>query len=261
MKNILLTIEYDGTDFHGWQRQPGKRTVQGEIEKTLSKLLRQDITITATSRTDSGVHALGQRANVKGNFGIPIERIPLAANNMLAGDVRIKSAEEVELDFHARFDAVGKKYIYLIRNASYDLMQRNFCYHIEKELDFQSMKEAVKYLVGAHDFKSFMAAGGKVPESTVRTIYSANLTVEPINEGRKIIFEVRGNGFLYNMVRIIVGTLVDIGLGKIPSSDMKDIIESCNRSRAGHTAPPQGLYLSEIYFDHVELQRSLDSVN
>ncbi|NLY70565.1 MAG: tRNA pseudouridine(38-40) synthase TruA [Clostridiales bacterium] len=261
MKNILLTIEYDGTNFHGWQRQPGQRTVQGEIEKVLSKLFRQEVTITATSRTDSGVHALYQKANFKGDFGIPTERIPLAANNLLSGDVRIKSAEEVDLDFHARFDAVGKKYIYIIRNASYDFTQRNFCYHIEKQLDHQSMKEAAQYLVGEQDFKSFMAAGGKVPESTVRTIYSANFTLEPIDKGRKIVFEIIGNGFLYNMVRIIVGTLVDIGLGKISASDMKEIIESCNRSRAGHTAPPQGLYLSEIYFDYAELKKSLGGVN
>ncbi len=257
MKNVLLTVEYDGTNFSGWQRQPGRRTVQGELERVLSILCKQEISIQGTSRTDAGVHAFGQRAAFRGEFGIPTERIPIAANHLLAGegpfavgDVRIREAKEVPPEFHPRFDAKGKKYIYKIRNAPHpDVMGRNYCYQIEKPLDLHALEQASAHLVGEQDFASFMAAGGNVPESTVRTIYSARWR----KESDTIIFEVKGNGFLYNMVRIIVGTLVDTGLGKIEPDGMKGIIQSKNRQRAGHTAPPNGLYLEEVYFTEEEL--------
>ena len=277
MKNVLLTIEYDGTNFSGWQRQPGRRTVQGELERVLSVLCKQEITVQGTSRTDAGVHAYGQRACFQGEFGIPTDRIPVAANHLLAGegpyavgDVRIREAREVDVEFHPRFDALGKKYIYKIRNAPEpDILQRNYAYQIEKPLELDAMKQAATHLVGEQDFRCFMAAGGNVPQSTVRTIYSAMWQQESLeNSGGKgsgklewygpgsldcdpsiLTFSIRGNGFLYNMVRIIVGTLVDIGLGKIDPDEMKAIILGKDRQRAGHTAPACGLYLAEVYFE------------
>lgn len=277
MKNVLLTIEYDGTAFSGWQRQPGQRTVQGELERVLSYLCNQEITIAGTSRTDAGVHAYDQRATLRGDFGIPTERIAQAANNLLKGkglhsigDIRILNAVEMPSEFHARFDCVGKKYIYRIRNAREpDIMKRNYCYQVNSHLDLKAMKEAASYLEGEQDFKTFMAAGGKEMESTVRTIYKATFREEPFESNyiqkskklrspgqmeddrcdRWIFFEIIGNGFLYNMVRIIIGTLVDIGMGKISAKSMKEIIESLDRRNAGHTAPPQGLYLVEAYYD------------
>jgi tRNA pseudouridine38-40 synthase len=168
MKNVLLTIEYDGTNFSGWQRQPGRRTVQGELERVLSILCKQEVKLQGTSRTDAGVHALDQRACFCGEFGIPVDRIPIAANKMLAGDgpfavgdVRILRAQEVPLDFNPRFRAKGKTYIYKMRNAPQsDILQRNYSYQIHKPLDLQAMKHAAEFLIGEHDFRSFMAAGG-----------------------------------------------------------------------------------------------------
>jgi len=255
MKNVLLTIEYDGTNFSGWQRQPGRRTVQGELERVLSVLCKQEVTLHGTSRTDAGVHAFGQRACFKGEFGIPTDRIPVAANHLLAGegpyavgDVRIREAKEVDMEFHPRFDALGKKYIYKIRNAPEpDILQRNYCYQIEKPLKLDDMKRAAEQLVGEQDFRCFMAAGGNVPESTVRTIYSAKWYSQD-SDPCSLHFEIIGNGFLYNMVRIIVGTLVDIGLGKMDPEEMKTIIQGKDRQKAGHTAPACGLYLAEVYF-------------
>lgn len=264
MKNILITIEYDGTNFCGWQRQPQKRSVQGEIERVLSELCRQPIKINGTSRTDAGVHALGQRASFTADFGIPVERIQRAANNLLGsstdglrnagkpGDVYIKKVEEVPLDFHARFNAVAKKYVYLIKNTDeVNVFNKNYCYSLPDKLDLDAMVRAAEDLVGTHDFKCFQAAGGKKLETTVRTIYSLEIKEKILDEkwkGRTIQLEVTGDGFLYNMVRIITGTLIDVGRGKIQEDGMGRILESRSRKLAGHTAPPQGLYLSEIYY-------------
>jgi tRNA pseudouridine38-40 synthase len=264
MKNILLTIEYDGTAFFGWQRQPGKRTVQGELERVLSLLCGEAVTIAGTSRTDAGVHAYRQQATLQGDFGIPIERIPIAANNLLAGpgpyavgDVRILGAVEMPADFHARFSSVGKKYIYRIYNSDEPkIMLRNYFYWVKHPLDLVSMKKAVSYLTGKHDFKSFMAAGGREMKTTVRTIYKADVVMGRMREEvffsypeKEILFEITGDGFLYNMVRIIAGTLVEVGLGKISPDAMKEIVQEKDRQRAGHTAPPQGLYLVEVYYN------------
>lgn len=265
MKNLLLTIEYDGTHFSGWQRQPKARTVQGELERVLSEICREEITLHGTSRTDAGVHALGQRASFTGNFGIPTDRIGRAANNVLgatadglrnrgkAGDIYIKKVEEVPMGFHARFDAVGKKYIYLIENTEQvDIFYRNYRYGVTGNLDLDKMRRAAEDMVGTHDFKCFQAAGGKEMETTVRTIHSLEIQEEQTREkdrGKTIRVEVTGDGFLYNMVRIMTGTLIDVGKGKIPEKAVREIIESRDRQRAGHTAPPQGLYLAEVYYD------------
>jgi tRNA pseudouridine38-40 synthase len=272
MKNVLLTIEYDGSKFSGWQRQPNLRTVQGELERVLEIVCKQKIVLHGTSRTDSGVHAFGQRASFAGDFGIPIDKIPLAANRLLAGarspfegDVRIIGAKEVKEGFHPRFDSLGKKYIYKIRKAAEtNIMLRNCYYRVDKAIDIGAMEKAAEKLVGEHDFKCFMASGGNVPESTIRTIYRSKFNKESFAE-RKYIgaadnqsgeiyeYEVVGNGFLYKMVRNIVGTLLDVGLGKISADDIEKIIECKDRQKAGHTAPPWGLYLAEIYFNKEDL--------
>lgn len=253
----MLTIEYDGSGFSGWQRQPHARTVQGELEAVLSRVCSCEIALNGTSRTDAGVHALGQRASFKGDFGIPTEKIMLAANNLLAGgqnsqrgvgEVRIIDVCEKPADFHARFDSKGKTYRYIIRNAEQpDIFARNYCYQVKKELDIEAMRNAAEHIVGTHDFKCFQAAGGNERLTTVRTVHRLAI----FRRGENVIIEVTGDGFLYNMVRIIVGTLVEVGLGKRQADELEVIIESGDRQKAGHTAPAEGLYLAEIYYDEI----------
>lgn len=293
-RNILLTIEYDGTHFSGWQRQPEKRTVQGELERVLSQLCRVPIKISGTSRTDAGVHALGQRASFSGCFGIPTERLAEAANNMLAesrligtGDVRIREAVEVPMDFHARFSAKGKKYLYRFHCGNKpDVFLRNYRCQLSEMLDIAAMNAAAEHIAGRHDFRCFQAAGGEEKKTTVRTIYgirvyeeNALLAACGINmknsgecsalcrkrtapaeqreeESREIVLAVCGDGFLYNMVRIIAGTLAEVGLGKRAPEELAEIVAGRDRRRAGYTAPPQGLYLKEVYYDETALQQS-----
>lgn len=290
-RNILLTIEYDGTNFYGWQRQPDVRTVQGTLEDVLSKVCGRRVLIEGSGRTDAGVHAFGQRATFCGDFGIPTERIAYAANNILSesmkdGDVRITKAEEVPKGFHARFDAVGKKYIYKIRNADHmPVFLRNYRYRVWRKLDLDAMGQATGFIVGTRDFACFQSAGGTPRESTVRTVKSLVLksAVQDLNyigftaagtdkteiaaagtdnmeiadagtdktagtAGIDIDIEIVGDGFLYNMVRIIAGTLIDVGTGKIEPEFVQEIIRSKERGLAGFTAPPQGLYLAEVYY-------------
>ena len=259
-RNILLKIAYDGTNFSGWQRQPNVPTVQGEVERVLSILCAKDITINGTSRTDAGVHAFGQQASFCGDFSIPTENILRAANNLLDPAVQIVDVCEKPLDFHARFDSKGKTYIYKIYNSRRkNPFHRNSCYFVDKKLDVEAMQQAAKYIVGTHDFKCFEAAGGQPRETTVRTVsdlkISANALEEkaPIGDERwfepqEIKIEITGDGFLYNMVRIIIGTLVEVGMGRIKAEEVKGIVASMDRTKAGHTAPPQGLYLKEIYY-------------
>lgn len=270
MRNILLTIEYDGTNFCGWQIQPEQRSVQGEIERVLSIVCNRTIRINGASRTDAGVHAYGQRASFQADFSIPTDKIPMAANSLLAAsqdrnnkkgripaDAAILSAEEVPANFHARFNALGKKYIYKIRNSHIqDPFQRYYSYSVGKTLDIRAMKEAAASFVGTFDFKAFQAAGGKELESTVRTVYGTRIYTETASSPI-IIFEIIGDGFLYNMVRIIAGTLVDIGLGKKTPDEIPYIISKKSRQLAGHTAPPHGLYLAEVFYDK---ERMLEAI-
>lgn len=258
MRNILLTIEYDGSSFYGWQRQPERRTVQGELERVLSLITDSDVALEGAGRTDRGVHARGQKASFRGEFGIPADRIPIAANNILSGkgkfatgDVRIIKAEDVPPEFHARFDCVGKTYKYVIRNAKDpDIMRRNYSYYVKIPLNINIMQEAARYLIGRQDFRAFMAAGGKEMESTVRNIYRVEIFGNPLMGPDKMLTaEITGDGFLYNMVRIIMGTLVDIGAGRMPGNSLPGIIAGLDRRNAGHTAPPGGLYLKKVFYD------------
>ncbi len=269
MRNILLTIAYDGTDYAGWQRQPDAKTVQGELERALSIVCAEPVTIEGTSRTDAGVHALAQRATLRGDFAIPTANIPVAVNGILSsaegplkiGAIRVTAAEDVPEGFHARFDATGKTYRYRIEAGPVpDPFERDRAWFLDRPLDVPAMSAAAECLIGTHDFKAFRAAGGNEVPSTVKTIRAIEITESRTafapgpdgspREEQHILMEFTGSGFLYHMVRNLVGTLVEIGRGKRTPEDMKTILESLDRRTAGPTAPPQGLYLKEIYYDH-----------
>ncbi len=244
MRNIKLTIEYDGKKFNGWQKQPNKPNIQGEIENAIKEITGEEVDLIASGRTDSGVHALGQIANFKINSNIDIEKVPYALNSKLKKSILIKEAEEVEEKFHSRYNAKQKTYRYIINNSKHGTaIYRDLEYHMPIKLNVEKMKQAVKYFEGEHDFKAFKASGTS-SKSSVRTIYKA----EVIEEGEKIKIELTGNGFLYNMVRIIAGTLVEVGLEKIKAEDIPNIIESGERSEAGKTLPAYGLYLVEVKY-------------
>ena len=244
MRNIKLIIEYDGKGFNGWQKQPNKLNIQGEIEKAIFEITGENIDLIASGRTDAGVHSLGQTANFKTNSNIPIEKIPIAINSKLKKSIVIKDAEEVEERFHSRYSVKSKTYRYTINNSKYgSAIYRNVEFHYPYELDKQKMNMASKYFEGEHDFKAFKASGTS-SKSSVRTIYKANVYQ---NEDR-IYIELTGNGFLYNMVRIIAGTLVDVGTGKISPEEIIDIIDSKDRKNAGKTLPANGLCLVKVEY-------------
>ncbi len=245
MRNIKLVIEYDGSGFNGWQRQPNKLNIQGEIESVLENITKEKIELIASGRTDAGVHAIGQVANFKTNSKISIEKIPIAINSQVKNSIRIKSAEEVDERFHSRYNCKKKTYRYIIDNSKYgSSIYRNLTYYMPVKLNVKEMQKAVKYFEGEHDFKAFKSSGTS-SKSSVRTIYKAE--VKEKNE--YIIIELTGNGFLYNMVRIISGTLVDVGLGKIKAEDIQRIIQDRDRQKAGKTLPPQGLFLVKVEYD------------
>ena len=226
MRNIRITIEYDGKDFNGWQKQPNKLNIQGEIEKAIENITGEKVELYASGRTDSGVHSLGQVANFKTESKIPIEKMAIAINSQVN-------------------NCKKKTYRYVINNSSYgSAVYRNFEYHMPVKLDYDKMKKAIKYFEGEHDFSSFKSSGTS-SKSSVRTIYKAEIR----KEGDRIIIELTGNGFLYNMVRIISGTLVDVGLGKIMPDDIENIIKMKDRSKAGKTLPPQGLFLVKVEYE------------
>lgn len=245
MRNIKLTIEYDGKDFNGWQKQPDKLNIQGNIEKAIETVTGEKVDLMASGRTDRGVHALGQVANFKTNSQLPIDKFPIAINSNLKKSIRIYSAEEVDEEFHSRLSCKKKTYRYIINNSKYGTaIYRNLETHIPIKLDIEKMKEAIEYFQGEHDFKAFKASGTS-SKSSIRTIYKAEVKEMPDD---RIWIELTGNGFLYNMVRIIAGTLVDVGLGKINPEDIIKIIKSKKRENAGKTLPPQGLYLVKVEY-------------
>ena len=245
MRNIKLTIEYDGKCYNGWQKQPNKLNIQGEIERAIYNITKEEVDLIGSGRTDAGVHALGQVANFKTNSQISIEKLPLAINSQLKNSIVIKEAEEVNERFHSRYNAQRKTYRYIINNSKCGTaIYRNLEYSYPFKLDAEKMKQASKYFEGEHDFKAFKSSGTS-SKNSVRTIYKAIVK----QEGEKIIIELTGNGFLYNMVRIISGTLLDVGLGKIQPEEIPEMIESKDRQRAGKTLPAHGLYLVEVKYD------------
>ncbi len=245
MKNIKLVIEYDGKSFNGWQSQPTKLNIQGEIEKAIEEITGEEVKLIASGRTDAGVHSLGQVANFKTETKIATEKLAKAINSKLKKSIVIKSAEEVPDEFHSRYSVHSKTYRYVINNSENgSAIFRDLEYHYPYKLDVSKMQEAIKFFEGEHDFKGFKASGTS-SKSSVRTIYKAE--VKEAENGR-IFIELTGNGFLYNMVRIIAGTLVDVGMGKIDVKDIPDNIKSGDRMRAGKTLSPNGLFLLKVEY-------------
>ncbi|MFZ5634495.1 MAG: tRNA pseudouridine(38-40) synthase TruA [Bacillota bacterium] len=247
MRNIKLTIAYDGTDYHGFQEQRGKGlpTIQEELERRLSSLAGRKVQVIGAGRTDAGVHARGQVVNFDaGGWNIPTGRIPLALNGVLPRDIVALDAGDVPDDFHARFSAKSKEYRYSVHNSrTPDPFLRRYSYFFPRPLDTGAMAEAAEYLRGRHDFAAFKAGGTPV-KSTVRTLYD----IRVVRSGEMIDLVFLGDGFLHHMVRIITGTLLEVGLEKYPPEEVLRILVSGDRTRAGPTAPPQGLCLIKVSY-------------
>jgi len=245
---ILLTIAYDGTNYSGWQKQknPSVRTVEGEVTRALRQLFREpELECIGASRTDAGVHALGQRAVIDVETTIPVEKIPLAIRSFLPEDIVITKAEQVPETFHPRFDCMKKTYEYRFWNSPIkNPKERLYSAYVQKPLDVERMNEGAKAFLGTHDFAAFCAAGAQV-STTVRTIFDCRVE----RQGDCVRMLVTGDGFLYNMVRIMAGTLLAVGLGKIQPESVADILEGKDRRKAGQTAEPQGLTLLEIFYE------------
>lgn len=247
MRNMKLTLEYDGSRFFGFQRQKGRRTVQSELEKALRKLFIKRTKISSASgRTDAGVHATGQVVNVKTDSTIPLFKIQLGLNTYLPEDLAVVRIEEMPDSYHARFQAKRKRYEYAVWNHKVrSPLQRSRAYHFPYDLDMVLMQNAAKLLVGRHDFKSFQAKWSDGRSDSVRTIHRLGIK----KEASEVRFVVEGDGFLYNMVRNIVGTLLFVGCGKISLKDFKEIIRKRDRRHAGPTVPAHGLVLVGVVYD------------
>ncbi len=244
MRNIRLNLKFDGTNYHGWQIQPEKPTVQGTLRNALLKVMQEDIMPVGCGRTDSGVHASGYVCSFNANSNIPAERIPHALNANLPGDIVCTAAYDVAEDFSANRSATGKTYRYTVDNGAFcDVFSSRYAWHYKYPLDVDAMQKAAKAFLGTHDFIGFASSGFSV-KTTVRTVYALDIK----KQNNLITIDVTGNGFLYNMVRIIAGTLVYVGGGQISPNDMPEIIASCDRTRAGITAPAKGLCLKEVFY-------------
>lgn len=244
MKRILLTVEYDGTAYAGWQRQLNGMAVQQMLEEALASACGHPVTVTGSSRTDAGVHALDQKAHFDTSCSIPPEKYSFVLNTLLPPDIRVTDSREVPPDFHARFLSAGKTYTYRIWNARHaSALKRNTHWHIPVPLEEGLVRKALPSLCGTHDFAAFQASGGTAA-TTVRSLSAADLSVS----GPEWILTVSGNAFLYNMVRIIAGTLAEIGLNKRPPSAFSDAFESLDRLKLGMTAPAHGLELTRVFY-------------
>ncbi|MFZ5969365.1 MAG: tRNA pseudouridine(38-40) synthase TruA [Bacillota bacterium] len=246
MRNIKMTIEYDGSKYNGWQRLGNTdNTIQQKIENVLERMTEEKIEIIGSGRTDAGVHALGQVANFHTNSQLTVDAIRDYCNQYLPQDIVIRDVEEVEHRFHARYNAVGKKYVYSIWNSKIPTaFHRKYTYFIPEKLNIAEMKKGSRYFVGTHDFQAFTSMKSK-KKSTVREIYSIEFQVE----GPRLDIIYRGNGFLHNMIRIMTGTLIEIGQGKLKAKDIEGIMAGKVRANAGVTAPAQGLCLYEVYYE------------
>jgi tRNA pseudouridine38-40 synthase len=245
---MKCTISYDGHLFYGYQVQPGQRTIQDELEKALQTLhkAKERIPVVSSGRTDSGVHAVGQTIHFDSPLSIPEAKWPYALNALLPDDISVRKAEAVNDQFHARFSAKRKEYRYMIyRGRHPDVFKRYYAYHVPYDLDMEKVKEASRYLVGTHDFTSFCATKTEVKDK-VRTVHE----LEWSDTGDGLQMRIVGSGFLYNMVRIIAGTLLDVGTGKFSPGDIEKMILAKNRDAAGRTAPAHGLYLWRVIYDN-----------
>jgi tRNA pseudouridine38-40 synthase len=245
---VKLTVEYDGTNYAGWQRQMNALSVQEMLETAFETAAGESVRINGAGRTDAGVHAMAQVAHMDTQCAIPPDKICYALNMQLPPDIRVKHSQQVDDSFHARFDAKGKHYRYTILSAVHaSAVYRHTAAHFRGTLDVQAMRQAAEYILGTHDFACFCASGSEVKD-TVRTVYSLDITVEePF-----IHMDIKGSGFLYHMVRIIAGTLIEIGQKKRIATSMRDIIDSKDRKRSGVTAPAKGLMLMSVYYETIE---------
>lgn len=245
MKRVKLVVAYDGTNYHGWQVQDNGITIEEVLNRTISELVQEDIKVIGASRTDAGVHAWGNVAVFDTESRIPGDKFSFALNQRLPEDIRIQESCEVDADFHPRYADTVKIYEYNILNRRFELPSKRlyaaFCYY---PMDIERMNQAAAYLVGEHDFKSFCSAGAQV-QTTVRTIYAVNVT----KHDDMVHIRITGNGFLYNMVRIIAGTLMQVGTGLMEPEQVKEILEARDRSKAGPTAVAKGLTLVEIRYE------------
>jgi len=245
-KTFKIIIEYDGTNFHGWQRQKNERSVQEEIEKVLKTITTEKITLTGSGRTDAGVHAMGQVAHFKCNTKLSTEKLMKGLNSLLPKDIVILSCAEADQDFHARFNVKSKVYNYQILNQPIpSAIHRQYVWHIAKKLDVSVMRDAIPHIQGKHDFSAFEGSGSPRSHST-RNIIRAEITN---CKESLLVIELEADGFLKFMVRNIVGTLVDVGLGKLSPEGFKEILLSKDRNLASPTAPPQGLFLVQVKYE------------
>jgi tRNA pseudouridine38-40 synthase len=272
-RNIRLKIAYDGTDYVGWQIQPNGVTVQEVLQNALRKLTGEEAKVIAAGRTDSGVHALGQVANFRTACSIPTEKFPAALQSELPRDIVIREAQEVPHEFHATYSAVRKCYRYLIHLSETGLpFLRNYAWRIDRELDLDEMRQAAAHIVGKHDFRCFETQFPNKATS-VRTVEHLSLDTKPVwdiwsgfdfeqrqpaqtRDDEFLCLEISADGFLYNMVRAITGTLVDVGRGRFQPEQVAKMIEDGDRSLAGPTAPPQGLYLVSVEYAEGERETS-----
>ncbi len=248
MINIKLTIEYEGTKYYGWQRQKGFLSIQGILEEKISQITQEKIVLNGSGRTDAGVHALGQVANFKTNSSIPWAELPFILNRLLPLDIRIKKAERVDDNFHARYSAVSKIYHYYILNSNQNnnylsIFLRSYVYCVYSKINLEEMKKASKFLQGKHDFASFACSGSRI-RNWERTIKDVNIT----REGNIFCFHFEADAFLYKMVRTIVGTILEVGKEKINYSEIKTILEAKDRKMAGKTVPAKGLFLMQVKY-------------
>ena len=245
MRNLRIKLAYDGTDFHGWQVQPSQRTIQGTLQEALAEIEGRAVEVHGSGRTDAGVHALGQVASFHLTNRIPADNLRRAMNRLLPPAIRVLEADEADADFHPRRRAVSKTYQYRIsRGEVCPPFSSRYVYHHPYPLDEEEMAKAANAFAGTRDFRSLAAAGGEEKESTVRTIFSSEIQ----KDGDLLRYRVRGDGFLYRMVRNIVGTLLEVGRGNFGADDIERILAAKKRSQAGPTVPARGLFLVEVEF-------------
>ena len=247
MQRYFITFSYDGTNFSGYQKQPRERTIQNELEKALKEINEnKKVEVHASGRTDAKVHALNQKAHFDLDIKITKEKLKKALNSLLPEDIHIKNVEEVSDNFHARYNAKGKEYIYKINMGEYNPLERNYVYQYNNRLDVTEIERAMKYLEGTHNFKSFTKTDEE-KDDYVRTLSQTNL-IRDLNDVNKITLVFVGTGFLRYMVRNMVGTLIEVGEGKRKSEDIITILKEQNRTHAGKTAAPEGLYLKNVFY-------------
>jgi len=258
LRNIKLTIQYNGTRYHGWQRQVGQISIQGVIEAALEKMTGEQVCLIGSGRTDTGVHALAQVANFHTDSKIPLEGFLKGLNSLLPEDIGILATSEASPDFHSTRDSICKIYCYhILVSDTRSPFWNERAWLLNRSLDLSSMETALPPLIGTHDFSAFKASGSNA-KTGIRTIYSCEIKpmtwgIFPPSGGLHYMFTIAADGFLRYMVRNIAGLLVQIGLGKRPHEDMADVLASKDRSSAGPTAPPQGLYLKRVLYDESEI--------